>query len=86
MFDFQNCLGQYEEVLEAIKWSTDYFIKCHVSPYEFYGQVGSTESDTEFWGRPEDMNMSRPAYKITKKQPGNKKVTYKQMYSFVGVS
>lgn len=65
--------GQYEQVVDAIKWSSDYFLKCHVSPYEFYGQVGDFFIDHKFWGRPEDMNMTRPAYKITKEHPGNPK-------------
>ncbi|CAG9814737.1 unnamed protein product [Phaedon cochleariae] len=62
--------GQYSEVLDAIRWSTDYFIKCHTSPYEFYGQVGDFTIDHAFWGRPEDMNLTRPAYKIDKEHPG----------------
>ena len=31
--------ANYENLLRAIKWGTDYFIKCHVSENEFYGQV-----------------------------------------------
>ena len=26
-------------LLAAIKWGTDYLLKCHTSPHEFYGQV-----------------------------------------------
>nr|QGX74967.1 cellulase [Oryctes rhinoceros] len=63
--------GQYENVLDAVKWATDYFIKCHVSKNEFYGQVGDFDIDLEYWGRPEDMNMSRPAYKIDEERPGS---------------
>lgn len=62
--------GQHEQVLDAIKWATDYFVKCHVSKYELYGQVGDFAIDHKFWGRPEDLNMTRPAYKIDKNQPG----------------
>ncbi|GJQ84739.1 hypothetical protein Trydic_g6731, partial [Trypoxylus dichotomus] len=71
--------GQYENVLDAIKWATDYFIKCHVSKNEFYGQVGDFDIDLDYWGRPEDMNMSRPAYKIDEARPGE------LWYSFKGV-
>ncbi|KRT85487.1 hypothetical protein AMK59_2656 [Oryctes borbonicus] len=63
--------GQYENVLDAVKWATDYFIKCHVSKNEFYGQVGNFDIDLGYWGRPEDMNMSRPAYKIDEERPGS---------------
>jgi hypothetical protein len=31
--------GQTGYLLDTIKWGTDYFIKCHVSPNVFYGQV-----------------------------------------------
>ena len=31
--------GEFEYLLDAVKWGTDYFIKCHVSDNEFYGQV-----------------------------------------------
>lgn len=63
--------GQYKECLSALKWATDYFIKCHVGPNEFYGQVGSFETDHTYWGRPEELNMTRPAYKIDAEHPGS---------------
>lgn len=62
--------GQLEKIRETVKWSTDYFIKCHVSEDVFYGQVGDFALDHAFWGRPEDMNMSRPAFKIDFEHPG----------------
>jgi hypothetical protein len=62
--------GQTKYALGAIKWAADYFIKCHVSPNELYGQVGDFNLDHVFWGRPEDLNMSRPAYKIDAEHPG----------------
>ena len=34
-----KCAGEYENLLAAVKWGTDYFIKCHVSDYEYYAQV-----------------------------------------------
>ncbi|KAF5280194.1 hypothetical protein FQA39_LY18111 [Lamprigera yunnana] len=61
---------QHQHALNAIKWASDYFIKCHVSPSEFYGQVGDFSIDHKFWGRPEEMNMTRPAYKIDVNHPG----------------
>lgn len=63
--------GQLEELREAVKWATDYFIKCHVSEDVLYGQVGDFALDHAFWGRPEDMNMSRPAFKIDSEHPGS---------------
>lgn len=63
--------GQLDEVRNAIKWSTDYFIKCHVSENVLYGQVGDFPTDHMFWGRPEDLNTTRPAYKIDAEHPGS---------------
>lgn len=31
--------GQIDYALDSIKWPLDYFIKCHVSDNELYGQV-----------------------------------------------
>ncbi|KAK8378286.1 hypothetical protein O3P69_011051 [Scylla paramamosain] len=56
--------GQEKYGLAAIKWATDYFLKAHTDTYEFYGQVGSGGPDHAYWGRPEDMTMDRPSYKI----------------------
>ncbi|RMX51380.1 hypothetical protein pdam_00011347, partial [Pocillopora damicornis] len=63
--------GQYSNVLNSIKWATDYFIKAHTKKEEFYGQVGDGDLDHAFWGRPEDMTMRRPAWKITPQNPGS---------------
>ncbi|KAF0773352.1 Endoglucanase [Aphis craccivora] len=64
-------VNEWENALGSIRWAAEYFIKCHVSDYEFYGQVGDFSLDQGFWGRPEDMNMSRPSYKIDKNRPGS---------------
>nr|CAD7263303.1 unnamed protein product [Timema shepardi] len=71
--------GQFNHGLNALKWSADYFIKCHVSPNELYGQVGDFNLDHEFWGRPEELNMSRPAYKIDAQHPGIGKVELEEV-------
>nr|AAF80584.1 beta-1,4-endoglucanase 1 [Panesthia cribrata] len=60
-----------EDARKAVKWATDYFIKAHVSENEFYGQVGRGDLDHNWWGRPEDMTMERPAYKIDAQHPGS---------------
>ncbi|KAG7167415.1 Endoglucanase E-4-like 5 [Homarus americanus] len=62
--------GQTDYGRAAVKWATDYFLKAHTAEYELYGQVGSGNIDHSFWGRPEDMHMERPAYKIDKEAPG----------------
>ncbi|XP_043485242.1 endoglucanase E-4-like [Leptopilina heterotoma] len=66
-----SAAGQLDELRKAVKWSTDYFIKCHVNETTFYGQVGDFTLDHKFWGRPEDLNTSRPAFKIDTEHPGS---------------
>lgn len=62
--------GQLDTIRETIKWATDYFIKCHVSERVFYGQLGDFAIDHAYWGRPEELNTTRPAYKIDAEHPG----------------
>jgi hypothetical protein len=31
--------GEFKYLLKTVKWGTDYFLKCHVSPNELYGQL-----------------------------------------------
>jgi hypothetical protein len=62
--------GALDDGRKAVKWATDYFLKAHIAPTEFYGQVGRADLDHAYWGRPEDMTMERPAYKINTSRPG----------------
>ena len=62
--------GALTDGRKALKWGTDYFLKAHTATNEFYGQVGQGDADHAYWGRPEDMTMARPAYKIDTSKPG----------------
>ncbi|MBN1764100.1 MAG: glycoside hydrolase family 9 protein [Sedimentisphaerales bacterium] len=66
-------VGQLDEVLDAIRWGTDYLIKCHTGPNEFYYQVGDGKADHAWWGPIEVIEevMSRPSYKVTTDSPGS---------------
>jgi endoglucanase len=66
--------GELDNLLEAIKWGTDWLIKCHVSDNEFYAQVGNGVEDHKTWIRPEEndnQGMWRPSYKINCQNPGS---------------
>ncbi len=67
--------GQLDEALEAIKWSTDYMLKAHVTDEngtkEYWGQVGHSWTDHSVWDSAENMTMERPAYKIDRENPGS---------------
>jgi len=62
--------GALDDGRKAVKWATDYFLKAHTATNEFYGQVGEGDADHAYWGRPEDMTMPRPSYKIDTSRPG----------------
>ncbi|KAG6422191.1 hypothetical protein SASPL_118755 [Salvia splendens] len=64
-------LNQMGQMLEAIKWGTDYFIKCHPQQNVLWGQVGDGASDHYCWQRAEDMTTSRTAYKLDIEHPGS---------------
>jgi endoglucanase len=73
-FNFQGgyeAAGQKEWLSKCIKWGSDYFIGCHTAEYELIGQIGDGYDDHAYWGRPEDMTMARPAFKITSSAPGS---------------
>ena len=67
-FSFADAL---DDGRKAVKWATDYFLKAHESETELYAQVGLGKFDYLALGRPEDMTMDRPAYKINTSHPGN---------------
>jgi len=62
--------GALDDGRKAVKWATDYILKMHTATNEFYGQVGRGDLDHDFWGRPEDRTMPRPAFKIGTSKPG----------------
>ncbi|KAL4220777.1 hypothetical protein ACF0H5_019045 [Mactra antiquata] len=69
--DAYNDAGELDHMYDSIKWPLDYLLKCHVAPNELYVQVGEGGKDHSYWGRPEDMTMDRPAYKIDESHPGS---------------
>ena len=63
--------GLLPQMLDALKWGTDWLIKAHPSANVFYAQVGNGSADHSFWGAPEVMTMGRPAYKLDATHPGS---------------
>ncbi|XP_071145715.1 endoglucanase G-like [Mytilus edulis] len=59
------------EMYDCIRWPLEWMLKCHTGKNELYVQVGDGGKDHAFWGRPEDMKMDRPAFKITATNPGS---------------
>ncbi|MEM6399522.1 MAG: glycoside hydrolase family 9 protein [Cyanobacteria bacterium P01_D01_bin.116] len=71
-------VGQFDNTLDNIRWGTDYLLKAYddkgtatTSDDVFWGQVGNGQTDHAYWGAPEDMAMSRPAFKVDAQNPGS---------------
>ncbi len=70
-------VNQTDIFLRNIKWVTDYFIKCHPSPNEFYAQVADSKSqDHNFWMPAEMVDIHpmygiRRSYKLDAANPGS---------------
>ncbi len=72
--EFKNgyqAAGEWETLLNTVRWGTDWLIKAHSEPDVFYGQVGRGDLDHAFWGPPEAMQMERPAFRIDAENPGS---------------
>lgn len=63
--------GQWGWFLSNLRWVTDYFVKCHTAPSEFYGQVGIGMTDHKWWGSSEVFPNARPSFKIDATHPGS---------------
>ncbi|MBE9126673.1 MULTISPECIES: glycoside hydrolase family 9 protein [unclassified Coleofasciculus] len=63
--------GQYDLMLDNLRWVNDYFIKAHPAPTVLWGQVGQGSLDHAWWGAAEVMPMERPSYKIDASCPGS---------------
>ena len=72
--------GQYDDLLEAVKHATDYFLKAHETDgngntSKLYVQVGEggAANDHGYWGAPEtvEANTTRNAFYISPDRPGS---------------
>jgi endoglucanase len=65
--------GQLIHVLNNIRFTAEYLIRCHTAQNEFYGQVGDGGLDHSFWGPAESLEsqMKRPSFKIDASHPGS---------------
>lgn len=62
--------GELQHVHDAIKWGTDYFLKCSSRPNRLYVQVGDPLQDHQCWIRPENMKTPRTVLQIDEHKPG----------------
>lgn len=62
--------GELDNVRDAIRWGTDYFIKASSIDNELWVQVGDPYADHSCWQNPEIMDTPRSLYKIDPSTPG----------------
>jgi endoglucanase len=65
--------GQLDDILDEIKWATDFFIKAHPSPDVLYYMCGYEESDHSVWVPHEllDYKTDRKSFKVDPSTPGS---------------
>lgn len=65
--------GLYDEIMDELRFVTDYFIRCHTAPNEYYYQVGDVADDHAWWGPVEVIEevMERPSFKLDMDNPGS---------------
>jgi hypothetical protein len=68
--------GQSDELLAAVKWGTDYLLKCNVLDSSgktsfFVAQVGDADADHALWQPAETETILRPAMAVTASKPGS---------------
>jgi len=68
--DAYEAAGEMENALDQVRWGLNWLLKAHISPTELVVMVGDPHADHGRWGRPEDMNMKRPTYTVSKTKPG----------------
>ena len=62
---------EWDTALNIVKWGLDWLKNCHYQSDTLVGQVGITSNEYSFWGRPEDMDMTRPVFEINPENPGS---------------
>lgn len=64
--------SQLPKVREAIRWATDYLLKCaRAEPGKLFVGVGDPDADHKCWERPEDMDTVRTVYFVSSTNPGS---------------
>ncbi|XP_006813667.1 uncharacterized protein LOC100373202 [Saccoglossus kowalevskii] len=72
--EFKDAYEEADEtqnMLDCIRWGTDFILKAHTASNELYVQIGTVSLDHTYWGRPEEMTMDRPAFRINSTSPGS---------------
>ncbi|XP_047959271.1 endoglucanase 8-like [Salvia hispanica] len=72
VIEYGKSMGpELAHAVEAVRWSTEYFLKATATPGVVYAQVGDPNADHNCWQRPEDMDTPRTLYAVTQNAPGS---------------
>lgn len=82
LYEFRDAfvqIGEYEHMMELLRWASDYYLKCTFRDQTgevvaFCYQVGEGNIDHNLWAPPELVNTDeypRPAYFATSEQPAS---------------
>nr|KAG5702490.1 hypothetical protein BaRGS_015122 [Batillaria attramentaria] len=64
--------GQLDQMYDSVSWPLDYLQRTwDAYTQQLVVQVGEVTSDHAYWGRPEDMTMYRPCFKVGPDAPGS---------------
>ncbi len=62
---------QWDNLLDMIKWGTDYLLKCAQKKGTLYVGVGNGNTDHQHWYPPEYMDYEYPSYFVDEGDPGS---------------
>nr|XP_043619610.1 endoglucanase 16-like [Erigeron canadensis] len=62
--------GEMNNLLDSIRWGTDYLLKASVQDNRLFVQVGDPKADHQCWVRPENMKTPRTVLEINQNRPG----------------
>ncbi|PWA74230.1 glycosyl hydrolase 9A4 [Artemisia annua] len=62
--------GELYNLLDGIRWGTDYFLKASCQENRLFVQVGDPNADHKCWMKPEDMKTPRTVLEINQNRPG----------------
>ncbi|EEF51539.1 endoglucanase 8 [Ricinus communis] len=72
VLEFGQLMGtDMKYAVDAIRWSTDYFMKATSVPGSVVAQIGEPINDHNCWERPEDMDTQRTTYVVNQTYPGS---------------
>lgn len=73
VYEFPKGYPNLDRAHDALLWGTDYILKCHTGPTEFYVQVGKGGKEHSIWKRPEELlkDSYRVGQMVNASSPGS---------------